>query len=167
MKNITIDGRKIVVMTCIGIVLVFFAFVLFWGARWLYNYSNSPTSDVTQSCCQIDNQDCFCKCRVHPTAVITPKPKPKPTPVPQPKPTPQIPIGPPPFSDPTPIYTPAPAPLPQSQPQPNPSYIGPPPYSNPTTQTGTTYGSGYTGGVPFSDNGGSTSGIGPQPYPSY
>ena len=165
MENIKIDGRKIVTMTLIGIILVFFAFVLFWGARWLYNYTNSPTSDVTQSCCQTYDQDCPCKCRVHPTAVITPKPKPKPTPVPQPKPTPQIPIGPPPLSDPTQVY--APTPVPPSQPQPNPSYAGPPPYSNPTPQTGTTYNSGSIGGAPYSDSGGSTSGIGPQPYPSY
>ena len=165
MENIKIDGHKIVTMTLIGIILVFFAFVLFWGARWLYNYTNSPTSGVTQSYCQIDNQDCPCKCRVHSTAVITPKPKPKPTPVPQPQPTPRI--GSPPYSDPIPLYTPAPVPPPQPQPQSNPSYIGPQPYSNPTPQTGTTYGSGSIGGAPYSDSGGSTSGIGPQPYPSY
>ncbi len=158
MENIKIDGRKTVMMTFIGIILVFFAFMLFWGARWLYNYTNSPTSNV-----QSYDQDCLCKCRGHYTAVITPKPKPKPTPVPQPQPTPRI--GPPPYSDPIPLYTPAPVPPPQ--PQPNLSYIGPPPYSNPTPQTGTTYGSGSIGGAPYSDSGGSTSGIGPQPYPSY
>ena len=131
MENIKIGGRKIVTMTLIGIILVFFAFMLFGVDRWFYNYTNSPTPDVVQSY----SQDCLCKCREYHAAVITPKPKPKPTPVPQP--------------------------------QPNPSYIGHPPYSNPTPQTGTTYGSGSVGGVPYSDNGGSTSGIGPQPYPSY